>query len=205
MSKHEKRNQLYTKAIILVWVGCIFFTMVFGFVALLKLGQAGNIEDAIIYTQNLNLSSSNAEGTRKPLNNPNDFVEDCIISTGDTHHIYDRVSVQSAALKFYEVTGCQMYYIHFDLEDTDIMSEAEGEAYIKAEIPKYIDDEYSLIIYSSDGKHTGEIDKYGYEEYVYVDSGIIYGKQTRELFNADTRTIVGDIRIIMKTILVWKK
>ena len=108
---------------------------------------------------------------------------------------FDADTLVSTAIKFYDTTGCQLYYVNVDLEKAgkEIKNDKDAEEWAEKYVKDLIDDDYAVIYYEADSVEISNPDNSDGLKYVGVSDSITYGSKVSSLFNSKARIIVNEI------------
>ncbi|MEI3197852.1 MAG: hypothetical protein V8S56_03735 [Lachnospiraceae bacterium] len=131
----------------------------------------------------------------KKIKNPNEFNENFVIDEKDNMFSFDADTLVSTAIKFYDTTGCQLYYVNVDLEKAgkEIKNDKDAEEWAEKYVKDLIDDDYAVIYYEADSVEISNPDNSDGLKYVGVSDSITYGSKVSSLFNSKARIIVNEI------------
>ena len=126
------------------------------------------------------------------IDNPNSFNENCVLEYSE-YGLYNTDNKQNICLRFYEVTGFQLYFVDLDLDNSDCTTIEEAKSYINSELNRLINDDYAVIYCSVSPKKisTGRSD----DDYTYlsISDTIHYGKISSDKFNSQYRFLLSDL------------
>ena len=112
MDKYKKKKDSYNLVFAILW-GLLFvywFTTAIYNVSMKS--YITTLNKAIEYTDMIKPK----ELEFKKIKNPNEFNENFVIDEKDNMFSFDADTLVSTAIKFYDSTGCQLYYVNVDLE-----------------------------------------------------------------------------------------
>ena len=112
MDKYKKKKDSYNLVFAILW-GLLFvywFTTAIYNVSMKS--YITTLNKAIEYTDMIKPK----ELEFKKIKNPNEFNENFVIDEKDNMFSFDADTLVSTAIKFYDTTGCQLYYVNVDLE-----------------------------------------------------------------------------------------
>ena len=162
MDKYKKKKDSYNLVFAILW-GLLFvywFTTAIYNVSMKS--YITTLNKAIEYTDMIKPK----ELEFKKIKNPNEFNENFVIDEKDNMFSFDADTLVSTAIKFYDTTGCQLYYVNVD---------------------------YAVIYYEADSVEISNPDNSDGLKYVGVSDSITYGSKVSSLFNSKARIIVNEI------------
>lgn len=193
MDNYKKKIAGCNLGIVALWVITVGIILFLAYSCVVEYKSIIIAEDAIEHTKAIKPDSINS----KKLNNPNSFNEDCAINEVDNYYRFDSNDLVSSAKKFYDVTGCQFYYVNLDLESVkdSIKDNKDADEWAVSHIKDLISDDYAVIYYVSDlvEVHNSDNKDYGDVSNLYVSKNVMYGDKAKDLFIPEVRPIVNDI------------
>ena len=134
MDKYKKKKDSYNLVFAIIW-GLLF---VYWFTTAIynesMKSYITTLNKAIEYTDMIKPK----ELEFKKIKNPNEFNENFVIDEKDNMFSFDADTLVSTAIKFYDTTGCQLYYVNVDLEKAgkEIKNDKDAEEWAE----KYVKD-----------------------------------------------------------------
>lgn len=191
MDKYKKKKDSYNLVFAILW-GLLFvywFTTAIYNVSMKS--YITTLNKAIEYTDMIKPK----ELEFKKIKNPNEFNENFVIDEKDNMFSFDADTLVSTAIKFYDTTGCQLYYVNVDLEKAgkEIKNDKDAEEWAEKYVKDLIDDDYAVIYYEADSVEISNPDNSDGLKYVGVSDSITYGSKVSSLFNSKARIIVNEI------------
>lgn len=188
MERNSKLISLYDSIIIFTWALFIIFFIVSGISNISRNVKVNNLEESINYTEYI--MSNNTVKDRKRLDNPNDFNENCVINETNYYNEYNESDLVPVAMKFYDITGCQLYFVCVDLtgvDNVEYFSILDAENYAKSHVKELISDDYGVILYESPYLSIGRYNS------ISIDKMLLYGSKVSDVFDSWAREVSNDI------------
>ena len=191
MDKYKKKKDSYNLVFAILW-GLLF---VYWFTTAIynesMKSYITTLNKAIEYTDMIKPK----ELEFKKIKNPNEFNENFVIDEKDNMFSFDADTLVSTAIKFYDTTGCQLYYVNVDLEKAgkEIKNDKDAEEWAEKYVKDLIDDDYAVIYYEADSVEISNPDNSDGLKYVGVSDSITYGSKVSSLFNSKARIIVNEM------------
>lgn len=191
MDKYKKKIDLYDIVFVILWGLLLVYFLATVIYNVNRESYIAILNQAIEHTEMIRPE----ELDFKKIDNPNEFNEDFIINEIDNIYSRDSDSLASIAMKFYDITGCQLYYVNLGLEKAkkEIKNDEDAEEWAKKHVKDLIDDDYAVIYYQSDIIEISDPEKSDGLHYVQISDSITYGSKVSSLFNSKAKLIVNDI------------